>query len=279
MTSNATDRVRDVWESQAKNWYADRERMLADSRPIHEWLVQHAAPENGQRILEIAAGPGDTGFLAARQLGNGRLVSTDLAPAMVDAARKRGAELGITNADFRALDAQAMDLPDASFDGVICRWGFMLMPDPAAALRECRRVLKPGGRLAFAVFASPDENPLASLPARVLVEAGYLPKPSATEWQPGILALGNRARLQALLDGAGLANTRIESVGMAWTFANLADYWAFLVDSTTLGPLVRSLPDAGRAAVRGTIEQRLTPFMKGDGIVLPARCWCGVVVR
>ena len=69
---------------------------------------------------------------------------------LVEAARKRGAELGIGNADYRVLDAQAMDAEDASFDGILCRWGFMLMPDPAAALRECRRVLKPGGRLVFA---------------------------------------------------------------------------------------------------------------------------------
>ncbi len=88
-----------------------------------------------------------------------------------------------------------MDFADASFDGVICRWGFMLMPDPAAAFRECRRVLVPGGRLVFAVFTGPDENPFASIPARVLAEAGHMPPPTA-EWRPGILALADRARGQ-----------------------------------------------------------------------------------
>ena len=118
--------------------------------------LNELAPSEGQRVLEIAAGPGDTGFLVAPFLGSGRLVSTDLSSSMVDAARKRGAELGITNADYATLDAQAMDLPDASFDGVICRWGFMLMPDPAAALprmpanpragrtTRVRRVHRPG---------------------------------------------------------------------------------------------------------------------------------------
>src|SRR5262249_11799083 len=153
----ATDRLRGDWNSQARAWFDQREALLAASRPVHDWLVKSLDPRSGQRVLEIAAGPGDTGLLAAKYLGNGRLVSTDLSPEMVDAAGKRGAELGIQNAEYRVLDAQHMDLADASFDGVICRWGFMLMPNPAAALGECRRVLAPGGRLVFAVFTGPDE--------------------------------------------------------------------------------------------------------------------------
>lgn len=278
MTNEATDRVRKAWDSQASSWYEQRESLLAASRPVHEWLVDHLEPMNGQRVLEIAAGPGDTGFLAAPRLGNGRLVSTDISPAMVEVARKRGAELGVGNVDYRVLDAQAMDLEDASFDGVLCRWGFMLMPDPAAALRECRRVLVPGGRLVFAVFTGPDENPFASIPARILVDAGHLPPPSSG-WQPGILALADRSRLQALLDGAGFASTHIEGVDMAWTFVDADDYWAFLVDLTALGPLLRSLSDAARGAVRAAVNLRLAPFTRADGISLPSRCWGGIAVR
>jgi ubiquinone/menaquinone biosynthesis C-methylase UbiE len=147
-----TEQVRKVWDDQANSWYAQRGSLLADSRPVHDWLVRSVDPKPGQRLLEIAAGPGDTGFLAASRIGNGRLVSTDIAPAMVEAARQRGAELGIDNADYRVIDAQQMDFDDASFDGAICRWGYMLMPDPATAFKETRRVLKPGGRLALAVF-------------------------------------------------------------------------------------------------------------------------------
>jgi len=277
MTSDATERVRKDWESQANSWYEQRTRMLTSTRPIHEWLVDHLEPKDGQRVLEIAAGPGDTGFLAAERLGTGRLVSTDIAPAMVDAARKRGAELRVQNVDYKVLDAQSMNLENASFDGVICRWGFMLMPDPAAALRECRRVLVPGGRLVFAVFTGPDENPFASIPARVLGQAGHLPPPTFG-WQPGILALGDRARVQGLLDGAGFASTHIEGVDMTWTFANPDDYWTFLVELTALGPLIRSLPNVERDAVRAAIGERLVPFTRADGIALPSRCWCGVAL-
>jgi SAM-dependent methyltransferase len=277
MPNDATERVRSDWNDLATGWFAQRESLFAASRPVHEWLVAHVDPQPGQHILEIAAGPGDTGFIAARKLGNGRLLSTDLSPLMVDAARQRSAELGIANVDHRVLDAQAMDLADATFDGVICRWAFMLMPDPAAALRECRRVLKPGGRLAFAVFTGPDENPFASLPARVFREAGHLPQPT-DGWQPGILALGDRTRLQTLLDSAGFASTSLDRVGMTWTFANADEYWTFLVEVTAFGPLVRALPDAARNAVRVTIDQRLVAFTRDGRIELPARCWCGLAV-
>jgi ubiquinone/menaquinone biosynthesis C-methylase UbiE len=278
MTNDVTERVRRDWDSQASKWYEQRGAMLAASRPIHEWLVQHLEPKVGQRVLEIAAGPGETGFLAAAHLGNGRLVSTDISPAMVDAARKRGAELGIENADYQVLDAQAMDFEDASFDGVICRWGFMLMPHPAAAVRECRRVLVPGGRLVFAVFTGPDENPFASIPARLLADAGRLPPPGS-EWQPGILAFADRTRLQACLDEAAFTSTHVETVDMTWTFANADDYWTFLVEVTALGPLVRTLPNAAREALRAAIGDRLAPFTRDDDIALPSRCWCGIAIR
>ena len=277
--NEATSRVRQTWDHQAKIWFAQREQILKDSRPVHEWLVRNAAPQAGQRLLEIAAGPGDTGFLAAKGLGNGRLVSTDLAPAMVEAARARAAELGITNADFRTLDAQAMELESESFDAAICRWGYMLMPDPAAAFRETRRVLKPGGRLAFAVFTAPAENPWVSIPVAVLREAGLFPQPSS-EWQPSILALADRARVEALVTDAEFASLAIEDVGFAWTFPNTGEYWTFLEQTSAMGPVLRALPDDTRASIRASIDSGIAQFVGSDGsVTLPAKSHCALAVR
>ena len=140
-------------------------------------------------MLELASGTGDvTAALAGRVR---RVISTDLSPVMVEAARRRA----IPGAEHRVVDMQALDLPDASVDAVVCRFGYMLVPDLALALRETRRVLRPSGRLAFATWAPAKRNPWATAFGPVLLERGLqeAPKPgepgqaqsSGRLWVPG----------------------------------------------------------------------------------------------
>ena len=272
MTSKQTNTIRDDWDRLSPGWEDQRSYLLEMSRPVHEWLVDKLEVKEGDRLLEIAAGPGDTGFLAAPRLGAaGRLVSTDLSPAMIAVARRRAKELGITNADFETADAQAMQFPAASFDAVTCRWAYMLMPDLRAALAETRRVLKPGGRLTLAVFTAAPENPWASLPAQLLVERGYAKPPAPGT--PGILALADRANLESAVRASGFTNVTIDAVSFAWRFPDTAAYWTFLVDLTAHGPAVARIPDSARDEFRAELARRLAPFREGERVNLPARCW------
>ena len=142
------------------------------------WLVDAIEPQPGHRVLELAAGPGDTGLLAAELIKpGGTLISTDAVEAMVEIARARAAELGIDNAEFRTMDAEWLDLPTASIDGVIARWGYMLLADPATALGETRRVLRPGGRVALAAWTGPEDNPWSWVPLTELVRIGAIESP------------------------------------------------------------------------------------------------------
>ena len=170
---------------------------------MREWLVRALEPRPGDTVLELAAGAGDTGFDAAALVGpRGRLLCTDVSPAMLAVARRRGEERGVANAEYRVVDAQRIELETGSVDGVLCRFGYMLMPDPAGALREAHRVLRPGGRLALAVWGPPERNAVFAIVAGALVARGHLPPPEPAP-APGIFNMGAAQRTSALLRDAG----------------------------------------------------------------------------
>ncbi len=266
------EQSRAVWDAMAAGWEAHRNAIWDDSRSVGEWLIERLDPRPGDTVLELAAGVGDTGLAAARLVGNeGCVLITDFAPEMVAAARRRAAELGIANAEFRVLDAEGMDLDAGSFDGVICRWGYMLMVDPAAAFAETRRVLRPGGRLAFSVWGTPADNPWASLVGPILVAKGLMAPPDPTA--PGIFALADANRLRALVTAVGFADPEIEEVATHRTFADFDAYWRYLTElAGAITPVLRALSPEDRADVRDAVRTGSAPYAAGQGYDFPGRC-------
>ena len=253
----------------AAGWERGRAYIWEVTRAVGEQMVAALDPQPGETLLELAAGTGETGFAAARMVGSeGRLLSTDFSSAMVDAARRRGEELGLENVEYRVLDAERMDLPDAIVDGVLCRYGYMLMGDPAAALGETRRVLKPGGRLSFAVVGSPEGNPWASVPGRVLVELGHSPPPEPGA--PGIFAMADEARIRDLVTGAGFEQPQIDEVKVVWSFADGDELWRFVTEvAGGIAMVIRGLPEEEQLRVRSEIERASEPLRSNGGYDMP----------
>jgi SAM-dependent methyltransferase len=262
-----------IWETAATGWDARHAYLERVSQPVTERMLEQLEAQPGDTILELAAGTGVVGLSAALASDGGvRLIISDFAQAMVDAARQRGTQLGLENVDYRVLDAEHLDLPDDSVDGVLCRWGYMLVPDPAAAFAETRRVLRPGGRLSCAVFGPPESNPWASFPAGVLVERGHLPPPEAGA--PGILALGDAARLRGLIVEAGFSEPTIDEIGFSWTYSSKDDYWQFLTSvAGAIAMVLGRLDESEREATRTELLSRLGDYADPNGgYTLPARC-------
>ena len=267
------------WGRIASGWEDRREWMMSITGRVNDWLADKADPQPGQTILEVAAGTGDLGFQVAERVGrDGRLISTDFAPQMVDVARRQGAARGLSNVEYHVLDAESMDLDDDSVDGVVCRWGYMLMADPAAALRETRRVLRSGGPLAFAVWRTPDRNPWAAVPGMTLVQHGHMPPPEPGA--PGIFAMGEPDRIRELVAAAGFAEPELEEIAFEFRYPDFDDLWDALI--RLAGPLaeaVNALTEDERRAARAAIMENVAPYRKEDGsYAAPAATWA-VLVR
>jgi len=258
-----------IAEAIAPGW--ERRRGLVESvvTPVREWILRELDPQPGETVLELAAGAGDTGFEAAAAVGEtGRLITTDFSPAMLDVARRRGGELGIGNVEYRVVDAEQIDLDEDSVDRVVCRFGYMLMADPAKAFAETRRVLRPGGRVALAVWGAPDRNPYFAAPAMALVQRGHIPPPDPG--MPNPFSLAGEDHTRGLLEGAGFDDVRMEEIAVTFSFPDIDE--CFAVTADTAGPMgvaLQRLSDHERDAVKSQFEQSLAPFAAGDGYRIP----------
>ncbi|MGD0198149.1 MAG: methyltransferase domain-containing protein [Solirubrobacteraceae bacterium] len=257
----------ELWDGAADGWRRAQPWMRDYAAGVSHWLIDAIEPQPGQTILELAAGPGETGLLAAELVSpGGKLISTDQSEAMVEIARARAAELGVTNVEHKVMNAESIDLDVASVDAVLCRWGLMLMVDPAAALVESRRVLRPGGHLALAVWAEPDANPWLVLPNRVFVEHGLLDAPEPGT--PGAFALSEPVKLEALLEEAGFAEIELDTIDLVRRAPSFEAWWEMHLDMSPAGRAVREVHDPSIAA---EVKHALAPYGGGE-IAVPGRC-------
>jgi SAM-dependent methyltransferase len=176
----------------------------------------------------------------------------------------------LSNVEFQVLNAEWIDLPLASVDAVLCRWGYMLMADPATALGETRRVLRPGGRASLAVWDSVEHNPWALLPGAELIERGLsTPQPGV----PGPFALGSAEAVAGLLEEAGFAEVRVESLELTRSHASFDELWDSTLDlSRVFHDAVLARPAAEVEEIRSSLERRFRPYTTHEGTLeIPGR--------
>ncbi len=258
------------WQTVAAGWEKHADEIRRDTMPVTSWMLDAIEPQPGHQLLELAAGIGDTGFLAAELIEpGGTLITSDLVPEMLTAAQRRAERLGLSNVRFRQIDAEAIDQPAASLDGVLSRFGYMLMTDAEAALKDTRRVLRPGGRLALAAWGDPADNPWTVLPVRELQERGLVePVPPG----PGQFAWAPEGTIEENLDAAGFVEYEVESLPFTVRYASVRDWWDTAND-ISLRVRERASRDQDEEIVQALAE-RARPWTAEDGsLELPARTW------
>jgi SAM-dependent methyltransferase len=267
------------WEAAAPGWTRRQEAIRGLGMGVSKWMLEATSPQPGERVLELAGGLGETGMRAAEMVGpRGGVIVSDQAEGMLAGARARAQELGLSNVEFKILGGEWIDLPLASVDVVLCRWGYMLMADPGAALGETRRVLRPEGRLGLAVWDGLEHNPWALLASMELIERDLASPP--TPGAPGPFALGDRDRLRELIAGAGFAEIDVQAVDVAHRHDSFEVYWETTLDiSHQFHDAVLSRPEPEIAEIRAGLQKRLQPFVQADGtLVIPGRTLVGFAV-
>jgi len=264
---------RDRWARAAQGWESRADWFRDATMPVAAWMIDAVEPQPGQTILDLAAGIGDTGFLAAELIEpGGHLITTDFVPEMLSAAQRRAEKLEITNVRFRQMDANVpLDQPAASIDAVLCRWGYMLLKDGEAALRETRRILRQDGKVALSAWTGPEDNRWSSLPMRILRERGVIePEPPG----PGQFAWAEEGAVAEHIESAGFVDYRVESVNFEFRFSDVGDWWRHqLQTSTRTADADAQMDTSTRSAVLEDLAAAALDFQQDGEIVIPARTW------
>lgn len=256
------DSVADAWDARG-DWHADVTRELTTT------MIRALDLRNTDSVVELACGPtADIATAVAQRPGfTGTVRAGDLSARMIEAAERRARRDGLP-VSFEQLDVTRLPFPDGSVDKIAARWIYMLLADPMEGLREADRVLRPGGRLVFAVFAAAAENPFFMLPGSVLAERGLLRPPSPG--QPSMFALADVDGTGQLVRDAGFTTCSVQDVPLSYRLADPDDLWSWVSDFA--GPIslaVRSQDERTRADVRAEIERRAERFRDGAGYALP----------
>jgi SAM-dependent methyltransferase len=259
---------RTQWAAAATAWAQLAALVDEQGTPVTEALLRLATPEPGDRVLELAAGPGGVGLEAAAYLGGrGEVVISDVAAEMVAVAAGRARERGLEAVvSVRTLDLEAIDEPDGSFDVVLSRMGLMLVPEPERAASEIARVLEPGARAAVAVWAAREANPwLAVLLDAIGSQFGAtIPPPGV----PGPFSLGDAGRLAEVLGSGRLEDVAVEEVPVPMRLPSAEAWWDTVPAlGGPLAQMLAALQPADREAIRARALDGIGDFARPDGTI------------
>lgn len=266
-----------AWNGYEGEYWAERQdRWNAVNSGFNEPLLAAAAITDGDRVLDVGCGAGQTTRLAARMAGRGTAVGFDLSAPMLERARALAADEGLANVTFEQGDAQVHPFPDGGFDVAISRFGIMFFADPVAAFANIGRALRPGGRLVFVCMAEPRRNDW------IQVSEAMRPHVTMPDFQvgAGMFSLADSERIDEVLTGAGLADvtsTPVEAP-MSWG-RDACDAADFLIGS---GPARFMLSQADRATAgraREAVVAALRAYEGPGGVVLRGAAWVVTATR
>jgi ubiquinone/menaquinone biosynthesis C-methylase UbiE len=275
------ERLRHEWtdERTVAAWRKWRSHIKHFTRGATEAILEAGQVRPGMNVLDLASGVGDPALPLAVAVGpTGHVTATDIGPDMISLAEEMAQTKGLTNISFQIANAESLPFANESFDLVTCRFGVMLFPDPVAAMKECRRVLKHGARVALVAWGA-KEQPFFTTTGGILLKYVQMPAPDADA--PHLFMFGERGRLRRTLEAAGFADAReeVRKVQGKWT-SSLEKYWEqFTEVAAPFRPLVEKLTPETRAKAVEEILAALRKFSDGKEINMPLEIVVGTGTR
>ena len=267
----------EYWNQQsASKWVALESQLDQQLGPLGLATIERAKVVAGERVLDIGCGCGQSSLQVGERVApSGSVLGVDVATAMLERARERAHDLGLTHVRFENADAQTFDFAPASFDLAFSRFGVMFFADPIAAFANIRTALAPGGRLSFLCWQEIGRNPWMRVPLMAAAKHVPLPEPPAPG-APGPFSLADTARLHETLEGAGWADVACEPLAGELSLGGRIDLERAVDFALRIGPVGAAVREAGEAAlpaVTASVREALEPYATPDGVRLEYAAW------
>lgn len=271
--------TREQWDTVAAAWDRWTPTISAWLGPVTQVMLELAQLQPGDRVLDVAAGAGEPGLSAAERVGpTGAVLSTDFAANILAFAARAARVRGVPNFATRVMDAEHLDLADASFDAAFSRLGIIYCPDRSRALAELYRVLKPGGRAVVASFTRPERTPFFGISIGIIRRRARLQPP--TPGLPGPFSLGGPGVMAEMLRQAGFGTVETRTVETPLHLPSAAECARFERESFgALTQMLAGLPEEERAAAWEEVARELGQFEGLDGFESPSELIVGMGQR
>ena len=259
------------WGESAPYWEKHQETIRKMFAPVTLALIEDAKIGRGHTVLDVATGPGEPALSIAGLVGaEGKVVGIDAAAEMVEAARREAKRGELSNASFEVALADHLSFPANTFDAIVSRFGIMFFPSPIAAIREMLRVLKPGGRMAIAVWHFAERNPFHHIFIQALER--YAASPPAAPDAPDALRFAQPGKLLAILlqAGATAASERLLRFSIRASIS-VEEFWTLRAEmSESIRARLARLPNNQKVELKREVIEALRAYSENHGMNLPA---------
>lgn len=277
-TDEVREQQRQSWNRFSSGWKAWDHVVLPMLQPFGDEMLRMLAVGDRAEHLDVACGTGEPGLTIAGIARNGRVVLTDVAGDMLDIAMESAVARGVSNVEFRECSADELPFPDAAFDSISCRFGFMFFPDISRAIGELQRVLRPGGKISASVWAQPDGNPWITIPMGAIGAEINLPPPPPDA--PGMFRCAAPGAIRSAFESAGLRDVHEVDVHSLLRVSSADEYWRYLTD--VVAPVAGALTQVDGATserIRSRVIDQVREFEAGGQVRLPLHARCIVATK